>query len=155
MEDSGIFFFFPFKNISKFPPVSQSKRILQLSVQPPFRTRGWEFVSSLLFGGWCIFVGGRKGCRTKSTVAKLLKTRSTRSSRSRINRWTLRFTLQLFHSELSCDQLKCSNVRRTFTLMDSSSSNHQLKALSTGFVLNTTLNNDRLFGEKVGSSDWK
>lgn len=73
MEDSGIFFF-PFKNISKYPPVSQSKRILQLSVQP-LSEHKVEFLSSLLFGGWCIFVG-EKGCR-KNTVARLLKTRST------------------------------------------------------------------------------
>lgn len=53
------YFFFPFKNISKYPPVSQSKRILQLSVQP-ISEHKVEFLSSLLFGGWCIFVGGKK-----------------------------------------------------------------------------------------------
>lgn len=52
-------FFFPFKNISKHPPMSQSKQILQLSFQPLSQNKV-EFLSSLLFGGWCIFVGAKK-----------------------------------------------------------------------------------------------
>lgn len=85
----NIFFSFPLKIFLNHPPTSQSKQILQLSVQPLSQNKV-EFLSSLLFGGWCIFVGVKKRQKNQiKTLAKLLKTRSMSTSLLHLLRkWT-------------------------------------------------------------------
>ncbi len=132
-------YFLPFKNISKYPPVSQSKRILQLSVQPLSEHKVESCRVFYLAAGASLW--GKKAAG-KNTVARLLKqgqrqllrewSEETCSSRPQVNRFSLNSHSKFppFHTELPCDQLvKVFNIRRTFTLMDSSSSNHQLKVL--------------------------
>lgn len=110
-------FFFPFKNSSNHPPMSQSKQILQLSF-PKTRSsscRVFYLVAGASLWGW------KSGRKKIKTLAKLLKTRSMSTSLLHLLRkWTSSEEtwsrwphinrpssppLKAFRTELFCDQL--------------------------------------------------